>query len=176
VARFSLTRPAGVTGPLTPEERTILAEGLPGRLFGVDRLERAATKPQEFNRAFESTLPRAMFVLLPVFALLTRLFWGRSLPRYPAHLYFALHMHSAVFGAMLLFTLGVGILASDAAAAVVQVAFLVYAGWYNLTALHRVFGDSWPRTIVKSVAIAMAYMICFLAVGMLLLLYAVSRM
>ena len=176
MAGFSLKRENGVNQPLTPEERKRVADGLPGQLFGVERLERAAADPRAFNRAFENTIPRAMFVLLPVFALMTSVVWRRATLRYPAHLYLALHVHSAAFGALLLLSIGLGFAPSTVVAALVEVAFLGYVGWYSLTALHRVFGDSWPRTIVKGVAIAIAYFMCFLTVGLLLLVYTITRM
>ena len=42
-------------------------------------------------------LPRAMFVLVPLFAALVMLFRRRSGHTYPQHLYFALHVHAAWF-------------------------------------------------------------------------------
>ena len=176
IAEFSLNRREGVNQPLTPEERQKIEDGLPGRVFGVERLERAAADPRALNRAFEDTIPRAMFVLLPVFAVLTRLAWRRSQLRYPAHLYLALHVHSAAFVALLVLSIGLGLAPTNVAVALIEVAYLAYIGWYSLTALHRVFGDSWPKTIVKGVAIGFAYFTCFLTVGLLLLMYAVTKM
>ena len=51
-----------------------------------------------------------------------------------------------------------------------------YVAWYGLTALRRVFGDSWPGTIAKAAAVGAVYFVFFSTVGMLLLAYAVSRM
>lgn len=176
MANFSFKREDGTTGPLTPAERQKVAEGLPGRIFGVERLERAVQDNRQFNRAFESTLPRAMFILLPVFALLTNIAWRKVQPRYPAHLYAALHIHAAVFGAMLVFSLLIGVTRSDPVALAIGLAFQAYVVWYGLTALRRVFGDSWPLTIVKAAAVGVVYFVFFLAVGLVLLAYAVSRM
>jgi hypothetical protein len=176
MAGFTLKRQDGVNQPLTPEERQQVAAGLPGRVFGVERLERAASDPRAFNSAFEDVIPRAMFVLLPVFALMTSVVWRRAKLRYPAHLYLALHVHSAAFGALLLLSIGLGFAPSIVVIALIEVAFLGYVGWYSLTALHRVFGDSWPKTIVKGVAIAVVYFMCFLTTGMLLLAYAITKM
>ena len=176
MAGVSFKREDGATGPLTPAERQKLAEGLPGRIFGVERLERAVQDSRQFNKAFESTLPRAMFILLPVFALLTNVAWRRVQPRYPAHLYAALHIHAAVFGAFLIFSLLVGVTRSDWIEVAIGLGLQGYVAWYGLTALRRVFGDSWPRTIAKAAAIGVVYVVFFLAVGMVLLVYALSRM
>ncbi len=176
MAGVSFKREDGATGPLTPAERQTLAEGLPGRIFGVERLERAVRDSRQFNKAFESTWPRAMFVLLPVFALLTNFAWRKVQPRYPAHLYAALHIHAAIFGAMLILALLVGVTRSDWIAVAFGLAFQGYVVWYGLTALRRVFGDSWPLTIAKAAAVGVVYFVFFLAVGLVLLAYAVSRM
>jgi hypothetical protein len=58
-------------------------KGLPARIFGVERLERAAANSAQLNRAIKSAFPKAMFVLLPLFALLTDVAWRRKMPRYP---------------------------------------------------------------------------------------------
>ena len=154
----------------------MIENGPLGRLFGADRLERVVADPRPLNRAFEATLPRAMFVLLPVFALLTNLAWRKAQPRYPTHLYVALHIHSAIFGAFLVITIAVGLIPSAAIAALVGYVFLGYVLWYGLTALHRVFGDTWPVTIVKASAVGIIYWICFFVVGFAFLAYAISRL
>jgi len=176
IAGVSFKREDGRTGPLTPEERQEIAEGLPARIFGVEQFERALMDPRQFNKAFESTAPRAMFILLPVFALLTNLAWRKAQPRYPAHLYAALHIHAAIFGALTIFSLLVGVTRSDRIAQAMGLALVGYVAWYGLTALRRVFGDSWPLTIAKAVAVGAVYLVLFATVGMVLVVYAVSRM
>ena len=176
MAGVSFKREDGRTGPLTPEERQEIAEGLPARIFGVEQFERALMDPRQFNKAFESTAPRAMFILLPVFALLTNLAWRKARPGYPAHLYVALHIHAAIFGAMLIFTIAVGLIPSDTVASLTGLVFLGYVVWYSLTTLHRLFGDTWLATILKATAIGIIYWSCFFVVGFGLLAYAVSRM
>jgi len=175
MARVSLGE-RKTTGPLTPQERELLEAGPLGIVFGADRLERIVTDSRRFNREFESTLPRAMFILLPVFALLTNLAWRKARPGYPAHLYVALHIHAAIFGAMLIFSIAVGLIQSDTVASLVGLVSLGYVVWYGLTTLHRVFGDTWLATILKATAIGIIYWSCFFVVGFGLLAYAVSRM
>lgn len=166
----------GHTGPLTAEERAKLEQGPVGRILGADRFERAAADPARLNREFEAVFPRALFILLPVFALLTNLMWRKARPGYPAHLYLALHIHAAVFGALLIYTLAVGVITSDTAAFLVFGVILAYIVWYGLTALHRVFGQSWPRTVLKATAIGVVYWVCFTIVAFGFLAYSVLRM
>jgi hypothetical protein len=163
------------SGSLTPEERQVIAEGLPGRIFGVERLERAAAQPARLNQEIDAAFPRAMFVLLPVFALLTNLAWRRTRSEYPAHLYVALHTHAAVFAALLVATTLAALIPSDTVAGVVFVALFVYVVWYATTALHRVFDGPWPLDLAKTCLVGLVYLFCLLVTGMTLLLYAVTR-
>jgi Protein of unknown function (DUF3667) len=174
VIKFNISSSRG-PGPLTPEERRELEGGLPARVFGMARLERAAANPAALNHEVNSVLPKAMFVLLPLFALLTRMAWKRQMPRYPAHVYLALHVHAAWFAVLALLTLVAGLGLSNAPAAIAGALMFVYMVWYSLTTMRRVFGESWPRTIGKSVAVTVVYMVCQVAVSVTLLGYAIAR-
>ena len=60
-------------------------------------LARALKQPEQMNRLFNEWLPRALFVLVPVFALILRVFHWRK-DRYILHqLVFSLHFHSFLF-------------------------------------------------------------------------------
>jgi hypothetical protein len=172
-ARITISNPDGST-MLTPEARAEIAKGLPGRIFGVERLERAAANSGQLSRLARTAYPKAMFVLLPLFALLTRVAWRRALPRYPAHLYTALHLHAAWFGAGALATIATGLIPSDTAATVIAIAAVTYIAWYGLVAARRVFGDPWIVTIAKAGAVAVAYSVCLFATSLLMLAYALA--
>ncbi|MFN2564405.1 MAG: DUF3667 domain-containing protein [Gemmatimonadaceae bacterium] len=174
-AKITITNPDGST-TLTPETRKEIAEGLPGRIFGVERLERAAANSGQISRVARGGYPKAMFVLLPLFALLTRTAWRRRLPRYPSHLYTALHLHAAWFGALTAYTLLTAVFTSAAAIVILQLAVITYAVWYGLLTARRVFGDSWVRTIAKSAAVAAVYSACLIAASLLMLAYALATM
>jgi hypothetical protein len=173
-ARITITNPDGST-MLTPEARAEIAKGLPGRIFGIERLERAAANSGQLSRLARSAYPKAMFVLLPLFALLTWVAWRRAQPRYPAHLYTALHLHAAWFGAGALSTIAAGLIPSDAGATVIALAATAYVVWYGLVAARRVFGDSWVMTIAKAGAVGAAYSLCLFVTSLLMLAYALAR-
>jgi hypothetical protein len=161
--------------PLTAADRQRLAEGLPGRLFGVERLERAAADQARLNREIETAFSSAMFLLLPVFAFLTWVAWRGTRRRYPAHLYLALHLHAVLFAASLLFWIAVGfgpVQTAPLAAAL----FFGYLGWYGTTSFRRVFGQPWRRTILKTLFVAGVYVACLILAAISLLGYAVARM
>jgi hypothetical protein len=171
VARITVTAPDG-SRELTPEGRAELAEGWPGRIFGIERIERLAANPEVLDGAFVEMFPRAMFVLLPVFALLTRTLWRRPL-NYPAHLYTALHLHAAWFALFAVSAVVVHALPWTPLQAVVEAAMLIAVVAYGLRTAKRVFGDPWPRTIAKSVLVGAAYGVCLLMVSLSMLAYLV---
>ena len=161
---------------LDAETRRQIEQGLPGRLFGADRLERAALHSGEFNAAIRDAYPKAMFVLLPLFALFTCLAWRRHGRRYPAHLYLALHLHAAWFVALTVITIATGFIPSDAGQAAIALLGFAYFAWYTVVAFRAVFTESWPRPIGKSAIVALAYLPCWFIVSVALLGYALFRM
>lgn len=71
-----------------------------GRKFSLARgqpyVDALKAHPEEFKHLYASAYPKALFLLLPLFALLLQAaFFFRE--RYPQYLYFALHYHSALF-------------------------------------------------------------------------------
>lgn len=173
-ARISIQNDDGSTA-LTPETIAEIEQGLPARIFGKERLMRAANNPQRLNDEINVAFPKAMFVLLPFFALLTRIAWHRRLPRYPAHLYFALHLHAAIFAAMILSTLASGFLPSTGAL-LVGLAVFAYTNWYTLVAFRVVFGESWGKVVGKATIVGLVYGLAFFLVSLTLLGYALMKM
>jgi hypothetical protein len=117
-------------------------------------LRSALTSPREFRARFLANLPRVLFALVPVFAGFVALFYRRR--RFLVPLVFSLHVHTMAFVALSLtelsnFTGHVGF------AAVCGVAALAFIVAYSLLAFRRVFGESWPWTVAKSVGIGVLY-------------------
>jgi hypothetical protein len=69
----------------------------PGETVDPAQLERMAEAERIATEALFVWLPRAMFVLVPLFAVLVMLFRRKGGHTYPQHLYFALHVHAAWF-------------------------------------------------------------------------------
>lgn len=116
-------------------------------------LRSALLHPEDLRTRFLQRLPRVLFVLVPIFAALTALFY-----RAPAlqHLVFGLHLHTAVFLALAVqktanFT---GLRGASSAAAVAAMLFIT---GYALAAFHRTYGGTWPATVVKSLGITLLY-------------------
>jgi hypothetical protein len=119
----------------------------------VDRLEKMGPDgPRLLAANMAGALPKALVLLLPIFALLLKLFW---LKRYYAeHLVFALHYHA--FGLILL-TPG-GVLPGAAGNGATGIA-LILCLLYLFVALRRVYGDGVGRTLLKFFGLWFTYSI-----------------
>jgi hypothetical protein len=108
-------------------------------------------------RFMSDDLPRLMFVLLPLFALLLKIVYFRRL--YFDHLIFSLHLHSAAY-VILAMMLPLEELANRYAVLMVtQVVLLVYFLAYFVIALRRVYRSSWLAVAWKSAAVLLGYII-----------------
>jgi hypothetical protein len=100
--------------------------------------ENAAAMQQAVNRALLAWVPRVMFVLLPLFALLVALAYRRVDRNYLHHLIFALHVHAAWFAA---YAAGKAVeLASRPIGQALQRLVIIFAAVYVVLAFRRVYG------------------------------------
>jgi hypothetical protein len=130
----------------------------PGEIVSPEDIEaRTAEIASNVNAAMKAWLPRAMFVLVPLFAALVMLFRRGSRRTYPQHLYFALHVHAAW-----LFANGVSSLLDTVTRALPYVASAVgsltfiYALMYFVVAFHRIYattvwGTLWRTALIGSI-------------------------
>jgi len=146
-----------------PEAQAAVDSAWITRVLGKERIERIIAEPQTFNDALAASFPKAMFILMPMFAFLTWLAWRRTGIRYPAHLYFALHLHAAGFASMVLskVTSVAGSLALDIAIALGLVA---YGTWYTIAAARRVYGGSGGDVTLRMTLVGVAYSVLFMVV------------
>ncbi|MBL8517373.1 MAG: DUF3667 domain-containing protein [Betaproteobacteria bacterium] len=111
-----------------------------------------------------SLAPYAVFMLLPVFALMTRvLYWRRGL-YYAEHLIYALHVHAFAF--LLLLTVA---LLPEVLTTWVMLAGMVYF-WL---AMRNVFGGRWWMTTIRYATLGMAYPVLMSFSIVLVLLFAI---
>jgi hypothetical protein len=108
-------------------------------------------------RFLSENLPRLMFVLLPIFALLLKAVYAKRL--YFDHLIFSLHFHSAAY-VILAMMLPLEEMANrHTVLMIVQVVLLVYFLAYFVIAVRRVYLSSWLSVALKSTAVLFAYII-----------------
>jgi hypothetical protein len=102
-------------------------------------------------------LPRLMFVLLPIFAVLLKIAGPGRL--YFDHLIFSIHLHSAAYVVLALMLplehvphwLPIGL----------QVLLFTYLLSYFVMAVRRVYAASWGVAIAKSIGVLFAYLVLF---------------
>lgn len=111
-------------------------------------------------------MPRVMFVLLPVFALLLKLVYIRRRRLYLEHMIFALHLHTF---AMLLFSAAL-VVRYDWFMTAVATAISIY----TLIAMKRVYEQGWFRTIGKWVVLEVCYFMVFLFALLFAMLWALA--
>ena len=160
---------------LTPEQRADIENSAIARALGPERVKRLLDNGADFNRTMTKAFPKAMFLLLPLFALLTSVAWRRAAPRYPAHLYLALHVHAAAFAALTAAKLTTlpGWTAFEVAAGITA---LGYIGWHAFRAARVVFGGSFGRTLGKAMAVGVVYWMCFMIVTIGLMAYSFATL
>jgi hypothetical protein len=110
---------------------------------------------KNFTDGLLTTAPRAMFVLLPVHALLLFLIFRRQIPFYVPHLYFSLHLHAVAFLVMS----AVGLLNLVPLRAVSDRAelLLLLTAPYFLMAVRRVYAVTWGQALWRSALLALLY-------------------
>jgi hypothetical protein len=105
-------------------------------------VEVRAEREQEMAQALSSSAPRAMFLLLPVFAGFVALGTRGSRKKYPQHVYFAVHVHAVWFFAATVAALG-GLVPAPEVGIGIALAAAVYAGLYFHLALRRAYSHHW---------------------------------
>ena len=101
-------------------------------------------------------LPVIVLLLIPLFALLLKAFFRKRKMRYMGHFVLALHLHA---GLLILLTLFIGwCLLMGTSAAATQTLLGLFLLYMTLS-FHRVYGNGWIKSAVKSVLIYCIYLI-----------------
>ena len=154
---------------------------LTGKLAqGRENIERMDGRPDLLFQAFMTSLPSALFVLVPVFALMLKIAYAFKRRLYLEHLVVALYSHvfllMALTALFLLFALAAWVQPHAAwFAAGVRVAIATLLAWvpiYLLLMQKRVYGQGWPMTLLKYSVIGVAYF--YLLVFAALAMFAVT--
>ena len=131
--------------PKGPEQLVQEAQAAHGleRLW-LTHLARARADTVRLQQAADSTLPKAMFALMPVFALILHVAYRRKGLRYVRHLTFALHVHAFAF-----LLLPLVLLARLSGSAPLRQGVTLAVAWavmgYLYLAMRRVYGEEGRR-------------------------------
>ncbi|MDR7194329.1 DUF3667 domain-containing protein [Luteimonas terrae] len=149
-----------------------------------ERIERNVMRlrdePQLYARAVLGVAPTALFILVPLFAVLLKLLYLFQGRLYLEHVVVGLYSHAALMlglllvfcGALVIPWLGLHALWGAGAVVVLQSLLLWAMPVYLLLMQKRVYGQSWPWTLVKFVIIGVLYFALFLSVAIPMAGYA----
>ena len=107
-------------------------------------------------RFLSDDLPRLMFVLLPVFAVLMKLAYFRRL--YFDHLIFSIHVHTTSYIVLALMLPLEDVADENVGLMIAQGILFAYLVAYFVIAVKRVYGSGWLGATLKSVAVLLGYM------------------
>jgi len=130
----------------------------------VGKVQALEEDPRPFFKALFSIAPQALFFILPLFALLLKLFYAFRRRLYMEHMIVALHSHSFLCLSLLIITALVWLQAKAAGAEfaefVVGLAIAAAGLWiplYLLLMQRRVYRQGWLMTLLKFVVLGMCY-------------------
>lgn len=121
-----------------------------------------AEREREMAERLTHWFPRAMFVLVPVFAGLVALTARRAGRRYPEHLYFSMHVHAVWFFAGTLFTATAFVASVPYVRLLTGLALMLYAGHYFTVAFRGVYGSRSFVAVLGTGAIVVMYLVAVL--------------
>lgn len=160
--RVSLNRSAEIL------EKALVKEQDPKERKRIEEYIAMCRTPEILVSAILKYLSWATFILLPLFALLLKLFYLRRKKLYIQHLIFSIHLHSFLF--MVLIPFSVLRLIFDSVPEFVNLPLLATFPVYLLFALHNFYGQKWPKVILKFLGIGMIYSVMLASVVLLVFL------
>jgi hypothetical protein len=149
-------------------EKKKVASWIERNIFGGVR--RIANDPAALNGPMTVWIPRALFLLMPLYALLLAVFYWRQRKAYyfVDHLIFSLTVHTFTFVALI----GAAILAQFLAGDMVAWLLFFTIGIYIFIGMKRFYGQGWTITSLKFATVSFIYTCFFLlpALGGIMLL------
>jgi Protein of unknown function (DUF3667) len=127
--------------------------------------------PEGFRLGYVQTLPRVLFVLVPVFAAIVALFYRRR--RFPQHLVFAVHLHAVIFIVLTIRELS-QLTRSPVVLDIFELGATVAIIAYSLIAFRRVYRERWWRVVPKAFGIAVIYGIAGVTAMVLTMIWVVA--
>lgn len=175
--------PSGVEPPAPPPESAQAETEDWGHPEGMQRLgrnvEQLTRDPRGYFRALLGSAPMAMFMTVPLFAVMLKLAYLSRRRLYLEHLVVALYSHAWMMLVLLLYFASVqagGWLLPRAAWAATPLAWLhglllasmpVYLLWMQ----KRVYAQRWPMTLFKYAVVGVAYLLLLLMTSSFVALY-----
>jgi hypothetical protein len=126
----------------------------------------------EFGKTIVHNIPRAMFVFLPLLALVMKPLYWRPRRYYVEHLLFLVHNHAFVFLVLAMVGLLEMIPVVGQHLGLLKFAAWLYMVWYLFRAMRVVYGQGRGLTVAKYLTLGFAYVIAAFVVLLLTALYS----
>ncbi|MHC2993723.1 hypothetical protein OB13_19870, partial [Pontibacter sp. HJ8] len=120
-----------------------------------EKFSKFASNDEEATQKLLKNISFMMFLLMPFFALLLYLFYWKQGRNYVEHLMFSIHLHTFYFILLILAFLVKAALPALEFEGIVIVLMVLYL----FLALHRVYRQSYPRTLLYLVPIGFTYLL-----------------
>jgi len=142
--------------PMTDEEKRKFLEDNEKQAprFLQPLIHRVIQDPVGLTRDVFATWPKAMFVLLPVFAVIVAAFFHRR--HFVEHLYFALHVHAFAF-LVTAVNSTIGLAHIRWVSIPLGIVVMIWVPLYVHFAFKRVYGGSHVLTLAKEAGVAVLY-------------------
>jgi hypothetical protein len=124
----------------------------------ISGITRAIEDPEAFNASLNNWLPRVMFLMAPVLALILTLFLRRNALIFD-HLVFALYAHATAFA-----IIGLAIVAVQFSLPYVFTVASIALGLYFFVALKRGYKRGWIKTLWTSIGAGLLYLLALSSV------------
>lgn len=155
-------------------ELTVAGTKKTWELWFVNHIQKAmitlTRDPAAVNGPLMDWIPRSLFFLLPIFALLLAMFYVRQRKAFyfVDHLVFSLNVHTFVFVVLTALVVAAQFVTSDKLGWFALAAVAIYL----FLAMKRFYGQGWALTTVKFLGISFVYSTFFLAPAIIMVILA----
>lgn len=131
---------------------------------------------RELSNSFIHNAGRALFVFLPVVALLMKLLYWRPRRHYVEHLLLLLHNHAFVFLSLSILLALQLIVPSERVMHWLRIVLWFYSLWYMYRSMRRVYTQGRARTFMKFCVLAIAYFFFGLLTVFMTIIYSAATL
>jgi len=133
-----------------------------------------ADQNRALGQSFVRDLGRAMFLFLPLLAGFMTLLYSRAGARYVDNLLLLVHNQALVYLLMAVYLVAMHWMRSGVSTRLLSLAVMGYLMFYFFRSMQRVYAQKLLPTLIKFIAIALAYLLCAVCMVFLTALYAVE--
>jgi hypothetical protein len=145
-------------------EKHFARESFWTKLFITQVLKIMISTGQSFVTVLEHTASKLIFLFIPVFAALLKLFYIRRKRLYFEHLIFSLHLHAFIFLLFILYLL-IELIFPLNLFFIIMIILV-----YGFLALKKYYGQAFGKTLAKMLLVSMSYLIIGIPLFILLLI------